>query len=698
MADQGFELDVFRDLLEEAGAVGRLARSEKSFIAAYEAFRRQDPKAFQAALRLRPPLDCRLICEWIRLKECVFLCFELCGPPPVEQPKLDPRVFAEGVVRITSNEKLVAQLVAAVEKRDKAAFQRLVKAQKLGPYCHFFCHWVCFVYYRLVCRWLCEPLAERPNLAAELSNSGLALGALLEDRKAFDAAVAASQAGDAAKLKAAIGDAGLIRWCYWICGWFCSWRCVLVCLTLCREFPLKAIDDELQEAQAFGKAVGTLAGKPAELERLSLAVGAGDIKAYTALVTELQLRPYCIQLCHWICFLRCRRFCILVCPPPDTIPLFTKVGIYSIFAVDGEFQADGTTTAGEYAFTRIIPLEGVMPSGDASTAYEYHFRIAKYPNSAPAQASDVLGAQIAPSVIGQLEFLAWNVMLPGPNKWELRTSEYWVNNPGAQVHIPQQFGPDLVVDVNKNVKANGWIEVPRENDLSQGGVGKFVAGGGLAGTDMLARLDTTKFTNEVVDLSVPAPGLKAGDSLAAGVPPHSEMPTYRIFFEAREVGPGPTVSSNDLTKIAFSNTNYTYVRHAEWDGGPVSTRSVCSLDIAEMVAPGATGCDKQHDHVHALYTCYHPYLGSVLLWLQGPGIPTGVGIPPSPVPPAPFSFAPAIAAGEATSGPAGHDFNLSTLRPCAYILWMATTVKLTEGDGSIPDPTDWDVIAFCKGS
>jgi hypothetical protein len=116
-----------------------------------------------------------------------------------------------------------------------------------------------------------------------------------------------------------------------------------------------------------------------------------------------------------------------------------------------------------------------------------------------------------------------------------------------------------------------------------------------------------------------------------------------------------------------------------------------------MTAPGATGCDDQHDHVHGLYTCYHPYLGSVLLWLQGPGIPTGVGIPPVPVPPAPFSFVPAVASGEAASGPAGHDFDISTLKPCAYILWMSATVKLTEGWGLISDATDWDLIAFCKG-
>src|SRR6516165_9336979 len=105
MGDESFELDVFRDLIEEASAVGRLAGADKSFMGAYEAFRSLDPKGFQTALnRLRPPLVCRLVCEWIRIKECVFLCFELCGPPPTRPVKPDPRQLAEAIVRVTSNE------------------------------------------------------------------------------------------------------------------------------------------------------------------------------------------------------------------------------------------------------------------------------------------------------------------------------------------------------------------------------------------------------------------------------------------------------------------------------------------------------------------------------------------------------------------------------------------------------------------
>ena len=82
-------------------------------------------------------------------------------------------------------------------------------AHELGPVCHLFCHWVCYVHYRLVCRWICGPLSDkRPDLRLELQMAGEALRGLLEHRRSFDEAVAASNAGDAEKLGAAIRDAG----------------------------------------------------------------------------------------------------------------------------------------------------------------------------------------------------------------------------------------------------------------------------------------------------------------------------------------------------------------------------------------------------------------------------------------------------------------------------------------------------------
>src|SRR5258706_2465732 len=111
MANENFERDVFRDLADEASAIGRLARNDKSFTDAYEAFRSLDAKAFQAVLeRLRLIPHCHLICEWIRSKECVFLCLQLCGPPRVAEHVPNARDLAEIIVRITSDDKLVRQL------------------------------------------------------------------------------------------------------------------------------------------------------------------------------------------------------------------------------------------------------------------------------------------------------------------------------------------------------------------------------------------------------------------------------------------------------------------------------------------------------------------------------------------------------------------------------------------------------------
>jgi hypothetical protein len=670
MADQGFEQDFLRDFLEEAAAVSPLANNEKTFRSVFAAFRKGDAKAFQAALKAARLLPrCHLICRWFRVKECILLCLELCGPPK-EITRPNPRRLAEAIVKITSDEKAVAQLAAAVEKRDRAAFQRIAKQYELGPLCHFFCHWVCVVRYRLVCRWICEPdIRDRPSLAAELYTAGHALRLLLEN--GFDEAAAASQAGDAEKLRKVITDAGLFHFCHFYCEWFCSWRCVLVCLTICREFPLVKIENPVAEAFEFAQATQVLRKKPDELAKLGAAIDKGDAKAFGAIVTRLELGRYCIQLCHWLCFLRCRRFCIIVCPPPDTIPLFTHVGAYHVDPIYGDFTSDGTTTAGEYAFTRTIPLDGILPDGTALDAVEYRFQIAKFPGPGPVQ--NVVGAMVTPTKIGQLQYWYWN-----GSAWTLGSSDYWVNSPGATATIPQQFGPPLVVPVTTPVKAGGWIEVPRENNFVIGGGGRFVR----SAAGMVA-LDTRQLTNEAFDLRVPAPGLKAGDSVPAAK--KSEAPKYRIYCEARKVLGGSPVSSNQLDKIAFSNTAYTYTRHLEWAGGDVTTKTFCSLDIGEFLGPGATGCDKLSNTLHAFFSTYHPYLDSVTVSFEGQGVPP------------PAAFNPAIAGGQATSPAGGKVYNITALQPCAYILWLSATVNLTQGWGLIPDATDTDHIAFCKG-
>ncbi|HHT9120506.1 MAG TPA: hypothetical protein ACFYD3_08210 [Candidatus Hypogeohydataceae bacterium YC41] len=362
------------------------------------------------------------------------------------------------------------------------------------------------------------------------------------------------------------------------------------------------------------------------------------------------------------CF--CVELCLEKMPPDihmDTIPLFTNVGQYHVDPIYGDFTIAGLTTAGNYAFTDTIPLIGILPDGQNSKSLEYHFRVGEYnaTGTVLGPVSDVDASMIAPIIIGKLEYWKFNV---GLGVWELKADDYCVNNPGATHNVV--------------VKPGGWIEVPRENELWPGGKGRFIPMGNLI------NLITNKLTDESFDLTMPLPALKAGDS----VPPakKSRAHTFKLFFEAREVGTVALLpGSNALEKIVFSNTHYTQLRHPNWAGGVTTQRAVVLLDILELTSPGA-GCNKLQNHVHALYTVYHPFLGSARVYFEGnPPLPPDLPLVP--------------VGGEAASGGAGHDFDITALKPCAYILWLEATLNLTSGWGQISGATIWDHIAFCKG-
>jgi len=670
-----------QDIGRAAEAIAALAKDEEAFRVVGRALRMQDRAAFTETLdKLQLLPRCRLICEWYWSKECVRVCVELCGLPSVEEPPLDVEGFAAVVARLTADEALLTWLAYAVEQRDREDFDRLIEVLDARRYCHLLCHWVCWIRARLACDWLCGlPDVERRPLVSELQVAGAAVRRLAE-AGALAEAVKAVEAADYLGLRSVLAAANLAPGCFWLCEWFCSWRCVRVCFRLCAPFLQERLDTSWAEMLAFAQAAERLAASEDALPRLRAAVETQDAEAYSALVKEFQLERYCLQLCHWLCAFVCRGFCVYVCPPGSTIPLFTRVGQYHVDPVAyNDFTADGATMAGGYAFTGTIPLIGLLPDGSAPQPLEYRFRVAKYPGPGPLQ--DVDAGMVAPTRIGELEYWAWDAALPGPDKWVLRSADYCVNNPAvATVTIPQEFGADLVVSVNKPVKPGGWIEVPRENALFQGGVGRFVPQGGLVD------LDTTKLSDQSFDLTVAAPPLplKAGDAVPVGQ--QAEKPTFQLVFEARIVA-GAAVSTNALAKIAISNTHYTYVRHPLWaPGPPVTNRTVASLDIAELIGPGGTGCNELSSHAHALFTAYHPYLGAVSVYLEGPGIP----------PPAPFALPPPYPAGGAVSVAGGQDFNIGSLAPCAYIVWLEATVNLTSGYGLIGDATLTDHIAFCK--
>ena len=159
MGDQTQE-ERLLELRETGEAVGKLAASPDAFREAVDAFRAEDAERFQSVLgRLDLLGGCHLICRWICSKHCVFICIRLCGPVrDVKELDLEEMLaFARETEKIAKDDKLLEQLLAAIDKEDEQAWKQLVERLKLQRYCHQLCHWLCGVRCRRVCRKMCPP-------------------------------------------------------------------------------------------------------------------------------------------------------------------------------------------------------------------------------------------------------------------------------------------------------------------------------------------------------------------------------------------------------------------------------------------------------------------------------------------------------------------------------------------------------------
>jgi hypothetical protein len=677
MADQATERELLDEVLQGAQAMGTLAGNEETFRAVLDAFRAQDGESMNLLLERHKLAErCEVVCHWLRSKEAVLLCLWLAGPPPLEQEPPDIRAFAEVVARVTADEEAVELLAQAVQERDQAAWRELIEKHQLQPFSHLLCHWVCTIFYRLVCEVVCTPIRiPRPELIPELQTAGQAVRALAADETAFAAAAKAAVAGSCETLSSTLGDAGFAPFCLRICEWFCSWRCVLLCLRLCRIFPLEAPASEIEEELEFARALGVLRTKNGALQRLTAAVLREDVETMQTLVKELEFGRFCIQFCHWVCFLRCLHFCICVCPPA-TIAVFTKIGgLYYDTAINSHAPGNGLTIADSRAFYSTLRLNGGFSLVNGAPLIEYRFETTETAadgSTPPTPTWDGVGkSAIQPTNIGS--FING---LPFPFN---ETIEVWVNNPAAAP--PGAFNIDPASD--------GWIKVPPLSPSPP-----MVPGPGwrfVPGSDLI-RFDTTTLTDSVV--AIDESGVTAGSSAN----PASLQTDVHYGVRMRIRNQGATTDGTDAgtcSHIAINNSVYNNIsHHPYWPGGLFNAHNelgVASLGIAELAA---APCSLLTSSFTVQFTGAHSNLGDVSLVLEGPGGPYS------------FTLNPATPedAGENWYGTADPHLDGSTppqpwtfgsLSPCAYLLNLYVTLLLTTGDSN-PDALH-DYIAFCKG-
>jgi hypothetical protein len=737
-------------LAAEAEAIGRLAQDEGAFAAAIAAFEANDPDALTWVLqRLEPAPDCRLICEWIRVKWCVLRCFEVCGPldPKAAVPPLPE--FARAIIQLASNQALLRRVVDAVSCGDADAYQAAIAEAKLQNFCHLLCRYVCSTIYRRICEVVCTvglAPARAADAAVDIQADAEVLAKVVASENLMGVIVKSAATLDCDPLLGAIGQAGFGGDCEIICRWICVWRCVWVCRLLCVDPPpILAGTAAVAEAREFALAARALAGQPRALADLAAAVINPNADAFSAIVNRFGLGPYCWQVCSWVCGEVCYEFCICVCPPPQTQPLFTYIGHFDIFTdID---PASGKTNKGlvfpglyynggpNFAFTGQLQLAGYCPIYSPTfpgvqMKYRFLYSVGGGPQ-AP------ITGNLVSSVQAGTQAISWPTSSGGatpiailPMKTLHLPVIVWGPTPAQPTLPPNPVAPALgapYVDPTPfyiQPDVNGWVPVDPNVDGT--------------GFDTLMGFDTTQVTPG----GLPNPGVPAGTA----VPPANQRmgSSVSLTFEATRVTtfpPGSTADYNqapvnilvnnytevnELNLVEFggslscctpinatASVQYT-VDHADMDGGAWSLAiTSCSKSAPGDITPSsphttlAAGIGSGTSPITVSSSAGFP-APPFTVWLASTGevmqvtavaatswtVTRGFGGTPAESAANGAAIAAIQAPGVTNRGGAGTIVeNTSTWSPCSYVVTLTTRPALTNG---LIDRLPWpNSLTFC---
>lgn len=157
--------------------------------------------------------------------------------------------------------------------------------------------------------------------AQDLQNTAAAIAAFAADQERFRALFDAFRAWDADSFQRLLRDRGLLERCELVCEWVRSKECVLVCLELAGPPP----EGELPPPLEFARVVERITGDEELVERLASAVSERDGEAFRSLVSDLGIAPFAHLLCHWVCVIRGRLICRVVCAP-QPVPRVHLIG------------------------------------------------------------------------------------------------------------------------------------------------------------------------------------------------------------------------------------------------------------------------------------------------------------------------------------------------------------------------------------
>src|SRR6266511_1995174 len=228
-------------------------------------------------------------------------------------------------------------------------------------------------------------MTEHDDRLEDLQVSGAAVGELAKQSELFALAAEAFRAEDAERFQDALGRAGLLDRCHWICRWLCSKHCVFVCIKLAGAIePPHEFD--VAEWREFGEFTGRLAREPETLAALLEIVAREDAEAYQRYIAEHKIERFAHQLCHWLCGVRCRLACKRMCP---RMPEHIKVAEIPIGRIDAAGYGNGPSSpasftpppnpaggVGDHPFGGSVHINGLF---NVAGATEYKVEVANGP-------------------------------------------------------------------------------------------------------------------------------------------------------------------------------------------------------------------------------------------------------------------------------------------------------------------------------
>ena len=625
---------VVSHLSSQSDAIGRLAQDSGAFAAAVAAFESKDPDAFRWVLNHQEMLPyCELICHWVRVKMCVLRCFEVCGLPQEKVPEVNLQRFARAIVQLASNEKLLRRVVDAVSCGDGDDYRAAINELKLNDYCHLLCHWVCAIIFRRVCERICTPIREPlADPASEIRAASRGFSKLLENEKALQEISKAAVALDCGLLGSSIQAAGFGPWCETICCWICVWWCAYACREVCGvPDPIRIEVDEIEEARNFALAARKLAASPRELGELVKAVRNRDAKAYGEIVARYGLRPYCYQLCAWVCSGICYEFCICVCPP-ELYPWFTSIGAYDYLAqVDSALPATGLTNSETRAFFDTLRLNGILTQELGGLPMEYRFEYQPITVVTTKLAAAITASALDTSinVTGSVGFPAapFNAVIGGANgSYEIVTvtagppGTAWTVVRAQKGTVPLAAVAGATITTGA-VASGAWTPVPiawvAPTQIGKLEVGSppfpeywigtpvsppgpppppVLAVGTLGGWIQVPQGANVSLNGDMINLiSTSLPSFPAADETGVTAGNHANRPLttdhcFGLRMRVRQQGKLPETDGGTCAVVAIDNTLYNNVNHhPDWDGGVRGPEyAVVMVDIAELQTENTT--------------------------------------------------------------------------------------------------------------